>query len=116
MTETLKALCLCAVSLGAWTLLSLLLSRAGEPSLRRTLAVLVALLLPPLNALCDAGGRLGLDTAGPVEPLPRPGPTARCCCAAWGWPLLWPSATWDRAWHLLPTGLALAWRAAGLDW
>eukprot|EP00042_Codosiga_hollandica_P022482 m.970293 g.970293 ORF g.970293 m.970293 type:complete len:61 (+) comp508051_c0_seq1:44-226(+) len=50
MTELLKAVSLCSASLGGWTLLSLLLSRRGEPALRRTLAALVALLmLPPLR-------------------------------------------------------------------
>lgn len=116
MTETLKALCLCAVSLGAWTLLSLLLSRAGEPNLRRTLAVLVALLLlPPLNAYVT------LVRGSAWTPL-----ALWSHCLTWaygplllrslGLALLWPSATWDRAWHLLPTGLALAAGAAGLDW
>ncbi len=116
MTEALKAICLCAVSLGAWTLLSLLLSRAGEPALRRTLAVLVALLLlPPLNAYVLL---LRGEAWAPLAVWSH--------CLTWaygplllrslGLALLWPAGAWDRAWHLLPAGLALAAGAAGLDW
>ncbi|MEO3692719.1 helix-turn-helix domain-containing protein [Roseateles paludis] len=116
MTETQKALCLCAVSLGSWTLLSLLLSRTGERALRRTLAVLVALLLlPPLNAYVLL---LRGEAWAPLAVWSH--------CLTWaygplllrslGLALLWPTGAWDRAWHLLPAALALAAGAAGLDW
>ena len=116
MTETLKAPACAPVSLGAWTLLSLLLSRAGEPSLRRTLAVLVALLLPPpLNAYVT------LVRGSAWTPLAL---WSHCLTWAYGPPALrQPGAGPFLAERgmgprlaFAADGLALAAGAAGLDW
>ncbi|RZJ12329.1 MAG: AraC family transcriptional regulator [Rubrivivax sp.] len=116
MTELFKAVALCSASLGGWTLLSLLLSRRGEPALRRTLAALVALLLlPPLNLYVT------LVRGEPWAPLNiwihsltwAYGPLLLRCV---GLALLWPPGRWRSAWLSLPVVLIGAAGAAGFDW
>ncbi len=116
MTELLKAVSLCSASLGGWTLLSLLLSRQVEPSLRRTLATLVALLLlPPLHlyvtlARGEAWAPLGIWTHSLTWAY---GPLLLRCV---GLALLWPPGRWLSPWHALPVLLVGAAGATGADW
>lgn len=116
MTELLKAISLCSASLGGWTLLSLLLSRRGEPALRWTLAAFVALLvLPPLNLYVT------LARGEPWAPLGiwshsltwAYGPLL---LRAVGLALLWPPGPWRHLAHLLPVLLIGAAGVGGADW
>ncbi|WP_457418843.1 helix-turn-helix domain-containing protein [Roseateles sp. P5_E7] len=116
MTELLKAVCLCSASLGGWTLLGLLLSRRGEPALRWTLAVFVALLVvPPLRlyvelARGEAWAPLGIwahSLTWAYGPL---------LLRAVGLALLWPPGPWRHPAHLLPVLLVGAAAVGGADW
>lgn len=116
MTELLKAVSLCSASLGGWTLLSLLLSRRGEPALRRTLVALVALLmLPPLRlyvelARGEAWAPLSIWSHSMTWAY---GPLL---LRAVGLALLWPPGRWLSPWQALPVLLVGAAGGLGWDW